>query len=284
MTSKQRVVAALNHRQPDQVPMDFGGTAVTGMHVQAVAALRRHYGLEERPVKVVEPYQMLGGVDEDLATAMGLDIAGITPRNTIFGFANENWREWRAPFGQTLLVSGNFRTTNDANGDLLIYPAGDTSAPPSGRMPVGGYFFDTIVRQEPIVDDELNVEDNLEEFGPIGDADLAHLAAEARRVAATGRGVIATFGGTAFGDIALVPAPFLRRPRGIRDIAEWYMSTVVRKEYVHAIFERQCEIALANLARIKAAVGDVVDAVPMPPPMPSSMALPSGSVGWDAPG
>ena len=37
--------------------------------------------------------------------------------------------------------------------------------------------------------------------------------------------VVATFGGTAFGDIALVPAPFLKHPRGIRDIAEWYIST-----------------------------------------------------------
>ena len=38
-------------------------------------------------------------------------------------------------------------------------------------MPKGGFYFDTIVRQEPIDDDKLNVEDNLEEFGPISDAD-----------------------------------------------------------------------------------------------------------------
>jgi len=37
---------------------------------------------------------------------------------------------------------------------------------------------------------------------------------------ASGRAVIATFGGTALGDIALVPAPFLKDPRGIRDIGE----------------------------------------------------------------
>jgi len=72
---------------------------------------------------------------------------------------------------------------------------------------------------------------------------------------------MASFGGTAFGDIALVPAPFLKRPRGIRDIAEWYMSTVVRRDYVHAIFEAQCNVALENLARIHAIAGDQVDAV-----------------------
>lgn len=261
MTSRERVLAALNHRQPDQVPMDFGSTAVTGMHVQAIAGLREHFGLERRPVKVIEPYQMLGEVEDDLARAIGVDVAGVTPRNTLFGFANENWGEWRTPFGQTVLVPEAFRTTIDTNGDVLIYPQGDTTAPPSGRMPVGGFFFDTIVRQPPIDDDRLDVADNTEEFQPIGQADLDHFVREVGRAAATGRAVLATFGGTAFGDIALVPAPFLKHPKGIRDIAEWYMSTVVRRDYVHAVFERQCEVGLANLARLNAAVGDKVDAV-----------------------
>ena len=54
MTSKERIQAALNHVQPDQIPVDFGGTAVTGMHVTCVAALRDHLGLEKRLVKVFE--------------------------------------------------------------------------------------------------------------------------------------------------------------------------------------------------------------------------------------
>jgi uroporphyrinogen-III decarboxylase len=128
-------------------------------------------------------------------------------------------------------------------------------------MPASGFFFDTIIRQEPIDEDKLDPEDNLEEFGPISDEDLAYFAREAAAQAATGRGVIATFGGLAFGDIALVPAPFLTHPKGIRDITEWYMSTAMRQDYVHTIFERQAEIALANLAKIHAAVGDAIDAV-----------------------
>jgi uroporphyrinogen-III decarboxylase len=73
--------------------------------------------------------------------------------------------------------------------------------------------------------------------------------------------VAANFGGTAFGDIALVPATFLKYPKGIRDISEWYMSTASRRDYVHTIFSRQCEIAIENLARIFAAVGNAVDVV-----------------------
>ena len=259
MTSRERVQKALNHEAPDRVPVDFGSTAVTGMHVSCVEALREHYGLERRPVKVHEPYQMLGWIDGDLGEALGLDVDGIYPRSTIFGFPNENWKPFRAPWGQEVLVSEHFRTTTDANGDLLLYPEGDTSAPPSGRMPANGFYFDTIVRQEPIDEAQLDPEDNLEEFGPIGEVELAHIQVELDRVGDSPRARIGTFGGTGLGDIALVPAPFLKHPKGIRDGEEWYVSTVTRQDYLHEVFTRQCETALENLETIHRMVGDAID-------------------------
>lgn len=261
MNSKENVLATLNHKQPERVPMEFGATPTTGMHVTCVAALRDYYGLEKRPVRVHEPYQMLGWLDEDLMQAIGLDVDGIFSRCTIFGFPNENWKPWRLPSGLEVLVSEHFRTTVDASGDTFIYPQGDTSAPPSGKMPRGGFFFDTIIRQPPIDEDKLDPADNLEEFGPISQEDLAHFAAEVERVSRTGRAVIAAFGGTGLGDIALVPAPFLKYPKGIRDIEEWYISTLIRQNYVHKVFEKQTEYALVNLEKIHDVVGDKVDVV-----------------------
>ena len=261
MNHKERIAAALNHRDTGKVPVDFGSTGVTGMHVTVVAVLREYYGLERRSVRVVEPYQMLGGLDNDLLDAIGVDTIGLAAPNTLFGFPNVNWRPLRMPWGQEVLVSEHFRTRTEAGGDLLIYPCGNVTAPPSGRMPKGGFFFDTIIRQPPIVEEKLDAEDNLEEFAPISDTDLEYFRAEASRLAKTGRAVIAAFGGTAFGDIALVPAPFLRYPKGIRDIAERYMSTALRPDYIHAVFARQCDIALANLDKIHRAVGGDISAV-----------------------
>lgn len=261
MTSKERVLASLNHREPDAVPVDFGSTAVTGIHVLAVAGLRDYYGLERRPVKVYEPYQMLGLIEKDLKEVMGIDVEGIPAPETLFGFRNENWKPWRLASGLEVLVSEHFQTTKEKNGDTLIYPKGDLSAPPSGRMPKNGYFFDTIVRQDPIDEARLYPEDNLEEFSPISNEDLDYFAAEANRASATGRTVMATFGGTGFGDIALVPAPFLKYPKGIRDIEEWYISTVTRQDYIHQVFDKQTEIAIGNLKEISRVVGERVDAV-----------------------
>ena len=261
MRHKERILAALRHQEPDAVPIDFGATAVTGIHVSCVAALRDYYGLEKRPVKVHEPYQMLGWIDDDLKEAMGIDAEGATPPKTMFGFPNDRWKPWRTPQGLEVLVAEGFVTTVDQNGDVLIYPEGDTTAPPSGKMPKSGYFFDTIIRQEPIDEDRLDPADNLEEFGAISEQDLTWIAGEVTRAATTGRAVVGTFGGTAFGDIALVPGPFMKHPKGIRDVAEWYVSTAARRDYVHEIFSAQCEFALANLARIHSVVGDAVDVV-----------------------
>ena len=258
-SSRDRVANALNHKQPDRIPIDFGGTSVTGIHASCVASLRDYYGLENRPVRVHEPFQMLALLDDDLKDAMGIDVTGIFARNTMFGFPAERWKAWLFN-GLEVLVPGDFNISLDNRGDTLIYPGGDMTVPASGRMPKGGYFFDCVIRQETLDEEHLNPDDNLEEFGAISQADLDHLE-HAAKVASTGRGVIAGFGGTAFGDIALVPGPFLKHPKGIRDVAEWYVSTSSRQGHIHKIFGRQCEIALGNLERIYAAVGDTVQAV-----------------------
>lgn len=258
--SRQRVRDTLAHRQPDRVPVDFGGTAVTGIHVHCIAALRDHYGLEHRPVKIHEPYQMLGLIDEDLKQALGLDIDGVCRRDTMFGFPIGDWKPWTFN-GLDVLVPGRFEFDIAANGDTLIYPGGDRSAPPSGRMPRGFYFFDTIVRQPPVDDDTLRLDDNLEEFKPLTAAEVEEIRQDVAAANTQGRAVIANIGGCALGDIALVPAPFLKQPKGIRDITEWYMSLNSRRDFVHQIYARQTEIAIGNLERVHQAIGDSIEAL-----------------------
>lgn len=263
MSSRDRVKDALAHRQPDRVPVDFDGTAVTGIHISVVEQLRDYYGLTKEPVKMHEPYQCLGKVEDDLAEVLGIDVVAANGPSTFFGFKNENWKQWRTPWGQEVLIPGEMNLRTDEKGDILMYPEGDVTAPPSARMPASGYFFDSIVRQDPLPDDDedLNIEDNLEEFGPISDATLAHVKAQAQANRTAGKFTISNVGGTGLGDIALVPAPFMKHPKGIRDIAEWYMSTVARRDFVYEIFERQYEIALANLARLNEYCGDLIDAL-----------------------
>ncbi len=264
LSSRERLTLALNHQQPDRVPVDLGGSVVTGMHVSSVYRLRQALELDApgTPVKVIEPYQMLGEIKSDLLDALGADVVSLASPKTMFGFRNQGWKPWSLFDGTPVLVPEGFNTEPEPSGDVLMYPEGDRSAPPSGRMPKGGFYFDAVIRQPPLDEASLDPQDNLEEFGPIGDEELEHFRHEAERLATeSDRAVLANFGGTSFGDIALVPAPWLKHPRGIRDVEEWYVSLARRQDYIYQIFERQCEIALPNLERLHAAVGDRVTAV-----------------------
>jgi len=266
LTGRQRVLKTLNYQEVDRVPVDLGGTPCSGAHVSVIAGLRRALGLDKagEPVKLVEPYQMLGEVAADLRAALGIDVVALPSPRNMFGFENAGWKKWRTFDGTDCLVPAKFNTKPEPSGDILMYPQGDKSAKPSARMPKGGYYFDSIIRQKPIDDAKLDPADNLEEFQPINEEDLAYYERKAAELYDnTDLAVAAAFGGTAFGDIALVPAPWLKDPKGIRDIEEWYISTIARRDYVQEVFARQTEIALKNLRSIHQAVGDKVQVLHM---------------------
>ncbi len=260
MTSRDRLQAALDHRSPDRVPVDFGATFVTGIHVSVVHRLRqRLLGQPDYRVKVIEPYQMLGEIDDELRAALGIDVIGILGRRSIFGTEAKDWKPFTLFDGTPCLVPGQLNLTPAPDGGWYMHPEGDTSVPPSGHMPQGGYFFDAVIRQDPVVEEKLDPADNLEEFGLLSEADLAYYRDRKAWLEARPQcGTVLIVPGTAFGDIALVPAPWLKHPRGIRDVAEWYISTKIRRDYVWRVFEKQCELALQNVRTLIQLFGSTV--------------------------
>jgi uroporphyrinogen-III decarboxylase len=128
-------------------------------------------------------------------------------------------------------------------------------------MPKTGYFFDALNRQQPIDDATLKVEDNLEEFDHITEPELAYWKDQVAALEDDSRAVVASFGGTALGDIALVPAINLKDPKGIRGVEEWYISTLIREDFVKEIYDRQTDIALENLKSLFNVVGNKIDVV-----------------------
>jgi hypothetical protein len=260
-SSRQNFIRTINHQQPDKVVVDFGSTAVTGIHVLIIEKLREYYGLEKKPVKVIEPYQMLGEIDSELIEAMDIDVIGLFPAKNMFGVPNENWKVHKTLWNQDVMFPGNFNYTYNSNGDILMYPEGDTSQPPSGMMPKSGYFFDALNRQQPIDDTTLKVEDNLEEFNPITEQELNYWRNQIDSIKDSSKAVVASLGGTALGDIALVPAVGLKNPRGIRGVEEWYISTLIREDFIKEIYDRQTDIAIENLKLLHNVIGNKIDVV-----------------------
>jgi len=260
-TSKQNFLETINHRQPEKVVVDLGSTHVTGIHSLIVAKLRDYYGLEKKPIKIIEPYQMLGEIDPDLIKEMNIDVIGLFGPKNMFSISNENWKLHKTLWGQEVLFPANFNYTFNINGDILMYPEGDTSLSPSAMMPKSGYFFDAIERQGPIDEKKLKIEDNLEEFGYVTASDLVYWKTQVDLLKRSDKAVIASIGGTALGDIALVPGIGLRDPKGIRGVAEWYMSTLTREQFIRELYDKQTDIAIENLKKIFAVIKNNIDAI-----------------------
>ena len=263
MTGKERINAILNHRDADRIALDFSATKVTGIHCKVMEALRKYYGLDDHPVYILDPGQMLGLMEYDLADALGTDTKGYFENGNTFGIPNDDWKEFRMPWGQVVMFPRRLADSFvEKDGALYGFPEGDNTLPPSGYMPERCYFFDSIERQDGEIDDDnLNVEDNLQEYSEISESTLQYWKDTLGKAAAGGKAVVASLGGMALGDVARIISPAIRHPKGIRSVAEWYMSTVIRPDYIKELFDRQSDLAIRNLARINEAVGDKIDVV-----------------------
>ena len=259
MTGKKRILTALSHTNTDVIALDFGATNVTGIHVKKIAELRRHYGLEDIPIKVIDPIQMLGEVDNDLVKIWNVDTIRVGARFDGLGHLQDDFVEMRLPWGQIVLLPRSFKMKEE-NGNIYVFPQGDTTCSPTAVLPDGGYFFNGIERVRPTdMDAELNIEDNLEEFALMKEVDLLYWKNALEKARKTERAVVVNLGGTAIGDIARVVGLSLKHPKGIRTVADWYMSTVMRTDFLKEIFDKQSTIAIQNLEKVNQIAGHCID-------------------------
>lgn len=261
LTPRQRLTLTLEHKDPGRVVVDLGSTAITGISANALSRLRDALGLEKRLVRINEPFQLLGEVEEDLRQALHVDVVGVSNDVTTFGFVNRGWKNWTLPSGLPVLVPEGFNTTVNERGETFIYPQGDMSVPPSGKMPSGGFYFDNITRGESSFDkeDASAREDFKDDFGVYTDEQLRRIEDNLNYYYNnTQYGIIGGGALGGFGDFAIIPGPGVKRPRGIRDLTEFMMAHQVMPEYIHELFEMQLEVGLENARLFYQAVGDKV--------------------------
>ncbi len=94
MTSRERVLAALNFEQPDRLPKDLGGMASTGISAFAYPKLVEALGLPYRKPRVYDTYQMLAYPDPDVLDALGCDVACIYWGSTNVLLEEEKWHDY----------------------------------------------------------------------------------------------------------------------------------------------------------------------------------------------
>ena len=118
MTSRERLLKTLNFEEPDRVPIDLGGTIMSGIMAHALDRLLGYLGLKGRPVKVYEVFQMLGEVEAEIIERLGIDVLPVEPPVQFFGLRRENYKPWKLWDSTEVLVPGQFDAVLEAG----IYP------------------------------------------------------------------------------------------------------------------------------------------------------------------
>jgi hypothetical protein len=265
LTPRERVRLAINHKVPDRVPIDLGSSLVTSICASSYSNLKKALGIEKGQVKISETFCMLAVVEEEIREKLGIDTYGIQLPVTFFGYRNERWKPFRMPDGTEVLVSGNCEYDILQNGDIVQYPQGDRTAPPSGKMPKEGFYFDVIVRQEPIdekaLDPKVWAEQN---YSLLPEEDLREIEKASKfYYDNTEYALVGNYWGAGFGDIGFVAGAHVKNPKGIRDPEEWYVSLMTRRSYIEDIFGYQFEIGMKNLELFREAVGNRIDVIVM---------------------
>lgn len=259
MTSRERVIAAIHHRQPDKVPIDIGAAHNTGISVCALARLRKYLGLPDKDIPIYETMQMLGTVDDEVRRMLGGDVVGLNNKYDFLGVPFVGGQQlFVMPDGTRTLINAAHKLRRDADGRIFMYPQGNDSVPPSIMMPEGGYFFDNIDRSPPFDEDDLTpAEDYRDSFSVMDDDEARYYETEAKRLATeTDCAVMGVFGRGSIGDPSNLPGANLLQPKGIRKYEDWVMAQLLYPEYIHEVFEIWTESTIKNLEVYHQAVGD----------------------------
>jgi uroporphyrinogen decarboxylase len=242
MNSRERVLTALAHREPDRVPIDLGGTRQSGIAASTYHRLKARLGLAT-PTRVYDVYQMLAEIERPVLERFGGDCVGLQRPAVAFGLRNERWMPWQLFDGTPVEVPGGFEPVEDEQGGLvLLGPEGV----PLARMPQGGFYFDRLDKHPGAAHaDPKTLKPPL-----LSQEECDHLDAQAEAYRQhTDYAVIAAMG----------PPYELFFGLGTGDFQAWMITLATEPEYVEELLGRLVEAWLENLRRFTEAVGDRVD-------------------------
>jgi len=247
MTSRERVLMALNFEEPDRVPMDLGGTIMSGIMAHALDRLRKYLWLERRPVKVYEVFQMLGEVEMDVVDRLGIDVLPVEPLVQFFGLRRKNYKPWKLCDGTDVLVPGQFEVETDPEGNYLIHNEGDINKQVEGRMPKDGYYFDMQSMTETHLDFNPPSLDEIKKENHLSRKELEFLQKRAEKLRKeTDKALL-------LGCWGKVGLP------SVGSIPDFLCLMAMDKTYIKDMFAIRTETAIKNMELLKEYLGDNID-------------------------
>ena len=137
MNSRERVLAAINHEQPDIVPVDMSATPSSGISAIAYSNLLKYIDHSDLPVKIYDVVQQLAQPDQIIIDRFGIDVLDI---GRSFNNLPTDWYPITMSNGAEALYPKWFHPEVQSDGSYLTFDSDGERV--LSKMPVGATFFD----------------------------------------------------------------------------------------------------------------------------------------------
>ncbi|NJC96756.1 MAG: methyltransferase [Anaerolineae bacterium] len=243
ITSRQRVLKAIRHEEPDRLPIDLGGMASTGIMAIAYDRLKKYLGMTSGEICVFDMGQQLAEVEPEILSRFGVDV--ISMGNSL-GEMPEFWKPWNLPNGVDCKIpAGIDLRREEENGSWIVWENGL----PMQRMAPGSFYFSEAIH--PLAG--LTTPEELQ-YVPrpiIGDEELKLLEIRAKTLyEKTDFAIMANFGGN-----------ILETGNSLRGFTRFMMDLAKGGAFLEDLIGGIVETQLANLTLFLQAVGSYVQIV-----------------------
>lgn len=245
MNSRQRVLAALSHQEPDRLPIDLNGMRSTGIMAIAYNQLKAHLGITGGETVVYDIMQQLAMPESAILERFGVDVLPLPRLPLGLDPAKPAWKPWTLPDGSQAQVASGLDMRHVQDGSLVIFEEDY----PVYRMPAGAVYFEPV--HHPLA--TATSVSEVESYQPkqITNAELEWLRHEALQLRQTSDKAIMGHAGVNIYEGA----------QNLRGWEKFMLDLGENPELAQAVMQRLADQAIENLDKYLDAVGDLIDII-----------------------
>jgi uroporphyrinogen decarboxylase len=249
MNSRERVLTALRHEEPDRVPIDLGSMPSTGIMAIAYVKLKKYLGLKGGVVRVYDVGQQLAEPEKEILEMFNVDVISLTRTLEPCGPNSERWKKWRLPDGNECEVPTWFNPEPDGAGGWVIR---DGQGRVVSKMPKDSLFFDSVYHPLEKLESIKVVEDyDWEGLKIKNDNYFMNLRKRAEYLHNNTTYAIHFFGAGGVHEWG----------QGLRGWSNWLLDLTFNKKLASLLLDRMIEVVMYNLKKYVDALKDYVQVI-----------------------
>jgi uroporphyrinogen decarboxylase len=250
LTSRERVLRAVNFEAVDRVPIDLGGMKATGITVKAYNQVKEQLDIRT-PTRIWDPKFMIACVEEEVRSRLHVDVVPLDASSVLDEERPDgDWRETALYEGAGGLIPPSYMIGTDTEGRWMLLDA--NGGPTPYRMPREGYYFDDVAF------DPRGRTIDPAEFAPVtgfSDELLRAMEKRAKRLyEETDYALLGWGGGVCFLGLSLITDRRSNITMGMP--SEWMIMLMTQKDTCHAMMDRAVDASIACMEQLHDAVGN----------------------------